>query len=114
DRYPQHQIMGFTDGPLLHRWQDSRSWWLRRLARWEAATYAWAQAHPPDLVLKLRVSPAVALGRKPEMRLEDVARRARAIADLHFTATGRVVVLDADRAGDDVLLACTREIWKEL
>jgi thymidylate kinase len=68
DRYPQNQIMGFADGPLLDRWQYARSPWLRMLARWEATPYAWAQAHAPDLVLKLRVTPGVAVRRKPEMR----------------------------------------------
>jgi len=114
DRYPQNQMMGFTDGPLLHRWQDSRSGMLRALARWEAAPYAWAEAHPPDLVLKLRVTPAIARHRKPEMRLEDVARRERAIAGLNIAAPARIVEVDANRGWDEVLLACKRAIWKEL
>jgi thymidylate kinase len=114
DRYPQNQIMGFTDGPLLHRWKDSRSSWLRMLARWEFTPYAWAQANPPDLVLRLRVSPGVALGRKPDMRLEDITRRKRAIDDLRFPSVARVRDVNADRARDEVLLECKREVWKEL
>jgi thymidylate kinase len=114
DRYPQNQVMGFSDGPLLHRWNDSPSTWLRRLARWEAAPYRWAQAHPPDLVLKLHVSPEVAIRRKPEMQLDEVSRRERAVTDLRFPNVTRVRDLNADRTWDDVLLECKREVWEEL
>jgi len=34
DRYPQAQIAGFNDGPLLAHWADHPSGWRRRLARW--------------------------------------------------------------------------------
>ena len=114
DRYPQNQIMGFTDGPLLDRWQHSRSPWLRMLARWESAPYMWAQAHPPDLVLRLRVSPGVALRRKPEMRIEDVARREHAAGQLRFPTATRVRDVNANQPWDDVLLECKREVWEEL
>ena len=114
DRYPQDQIKGFSDGPLLDRWRRSRWPWLRMLARWEAMPYAWAISHPPDLVLKLRVTPVVAVRRKPEMRLDDVCRRERAIADLGFPVATRVREVNADGPWDDVLLECKREIWEEL
>jgi hypothetical protein len=114
DRYPQDQIKGFSDGPLLDRWRRSRWPWLRMLAHWEAMPYAWAISHPPDLVLKLRVTPVVAVRRKPEMRLDDVCRRERAIADLGFPVATRVREVNADRPWDDVLLECKREIWEEL
>jgi thymidylate kinase len=114
DRYPQNQIMGYSDGPLLHRWKDSRSPLLRMLSRWEAAPYSWAEAHPPDLVLKLHVTPEVARRRKPEMRLDELARRECAISDLRFSTVTRVRNLNADRGWDEVLLECKREVWEEL
>ena len=114
DRYPQNQIMGFSDGPLLDRWKYARSPWLRMLARWEATPYAWAQAHAPDLVLRLRVTPWVAVRRKPEMQLDEVCRRERAVAELRFPIATRVRDVNADRAWDDVLLECKREVWEEL
>lgn len=53
DRYPQNQIGGFNDGPLLPRLTSVPAW-LRRL---EASVYALADRTPPDLVIKVHTSP---------------------------------------------------------
>src|SRR6266508_3511029 len=69
DRYPQSQVPGFNDGPLLAHW-GQHSWALcRALARWEARPYDDAALDPPDLVIKLVLAPEVALTRRPEMRI---------------------------------------------
>jgi hypothetical protein len=114
DRYPQCQLPGFNDGPLLSRFDTHRSALLRRLARWERAPYEWAAAQPPDLVLKLHVSPAVALARKPETGLAEVERRVRAVRALTFDGAARVVDVDADAPLEDVCRAVRRAIWESL
>jgi len=114
DRYPQNQVMGFNDGPLLHGWSRSASGLRRALARWESAPYRWADAHPPRLVIKLHVSPEVAVVRKPGMRAEEIQRRIGALVSLRYATGTRVVDLDADRPWEAVLLDCKTRVWEIL
>jgi hypothetical protein len=112
DRYPQDQVLGFNDGPLLGAWQTHPTWLRRALARWERQPYTWATQYPPDLVVKLRVSPEVAHQRKPEMPLSDFQRRVAAVESLNFATD--VVVIDADRPADEVLYHVKRLVWELL
>ncbi len=112
DRYPQAQVPGFNDGPLLGAWQTHPARLFRALARWERQPYEWATRYPPDLVVKLRVSPEVAHGRKPEMPLNDFRRRVAAVESLDFAT--EVVVVDADRPADEVLYHVKRLVWELL
>jgi hypothetical protein len=59
------QLSSRTAGPQLAHWRDHRSALLRAAAVYEFATLQAAELTPPDLVLKLHVSPAVALQRRP-------------------------------------------------
>ena len=113
DRYPQNQVDGYNDGPLLGHWRDSQSTMLRFLARWERSPYAWAERLPPDLIIKLQVSPEVALSRKPEMTLDEVLRRVEAIRTLRYPAS-RVLEVNADAPLEEVLLTIKRDIWSML
>jgi thymidylate kinase len=114
DRYPQAQIAGFNDGPLLSRWLTHPSVIARAIARWEAAPYEWAALHPPDLVIKLLVSPDVTLRRKPGMRPDDVRRRIEAVRQLAYPETAHVVEIDADAPLDRVLLQVKQAVWDRL
>ena len=114
DRYPQAQIHGFTDGPRLAGWLDHRSRLLRALARWEVEAYRAADASPPDLVLKLGVTPEVAAARKPDMDHDDLVRRIRAVRDLRFPPETRVVEVDVTQPLDRVLLEVKRAVWASL
>lgn len=111
DRFPQNQVMGFMDGPLLAHWRDHRSGALRTLARWERVPYEWAEVHPPDVVIHLNVSPEVALRRKPEMSIAEISRRVHANKTLRFRAGTRMVTMDADRPLDELLLRVKALIW---
>lgn len=111
DRYPQAQVMGFNDGPLLSRFSGRRSALLRRLARWESAPYLWAERYPPDLIVKLNVTPATALQRKPETSPSEVARRIGAVRRLAYLPPATVVDVDADRPLSEVSLAVKRAVW---
>lgn len=112
DRYPQKQIEGFIDGPLLAHLSESSSRLLRYLARWERDAYRYAEEHPPDLVIVLDVSPETAHERKPEMPIEQFARRKAAIDDLDFDTECRVV--DAEQPLDEVSREIRELIWKKL
>ena len=72
------------------------------------------EAHPPRLVIKLHVSPEVAVARKPGMRAEEIQRRIGALVSLRYPAATRVVDLDADRPWEEVLLDCKARVWEIL
>ncbi len=112
DRYPQNQIMGYSDGPLLDHLSDSSSRLLRFLARRERAVYRSANEYPPELVVKLDVSPEVAIDRKPEMSIEQFEKRAAAIESLDFDTN--VVIVDAEQPLEDVLLEIRQHVWNQL
>ncbi|MGH9867885.1 MAG: hypothetical protein ACREAA_06955 [Candidatus Polarisedimenticolia bacterium] len=113
DRYPQNQVDGYNDGPLLGHWRDSPNVLLRLLARWEGSPYAWAERLPPDLVIKLHVSPEVASSRKPDMGPDEVLRRVETIRTLRYPAS-RVSEVNADAPLEEVLLKIKRDIWSVL
>ena len=110
DRYPQNEIMGFNDGPLLAAWRDHRLEIARRLARWEAVPYMWAAANPPDLVVKLVVSEDVASQRRPEMNREGIRRKISAIDEIRLGAA-RLARIDADASLEEVRREVRRSVW---
>jgi hypothetical protein len=112
DRLPQNQVMGFNDGPLLARWSNHRAWLPRSLARWEATAYERCSTHPPDIVVKLTVSPEVAMARKPDTSAWEVRRRVEAVRQLRFPSTVQVVEIDAEAPLAAVCLAVKRMIWR--
>ena len=109
DRYPQDEIVGFNDGPLLTRLSQVPRW-LRRV---EGASYALARDLPPDLVIKLEVLTETAARREPDM---DPALIGERIADLRrLTFAGaRVTRVDAEQPLADVIRTVKREIWRLL
>lgn len=114
DRYPQSQVMGFTDGPLLSDWVEHRHWIPRTLARREAAVYRKAANYPPDLVLRLVAPTEVAWQRKPERSLAALERRVQAIRALRFPPRTRIVEIDAAQPLDRVILAVKAAVWEAL
>ncbi len=114
DRYPQAQIAGFNDGPLLGSRAAAGGRFLRWAAAREEGAYRLAERQAPDLVVRLRVSPAVAAARKPDMTLDEIARRDAAIGALAWPEGTRVVDVDADQPLDDVLRDVMVAVWREL
>jgi hypothetical protein len=114
DRYPQSQFSGFSDGPLLAHWRDHPFFLCRALAAWEARPYVEAALNPPDVVLKLSVTPEVAQARRPEMNLAELRRRVRAVQDLHFPPCAHVLDLNADAPFHIVTLQAKEAVWTQL
>jgi len=114
DRYPQNEVPGVNDGPLLARWLARRGGLLRRLAAWEGRPYAWAHGHPPDLIIRLRVSEAVARARRPRADAASLRTRRAAVERLTFGAERRIVDVDADAPLDRVVLDVKRCVWGAL
>lgn len=114
DRYPQLQVAGMNDGPLLERWLDHRSPLLRAFARRERARFRAATATAPDLVVMLSVDTDTALARRPATDPGLLARKAAAVESLVFPADTRVVKVDANRQLDDVLADVRAAVWEEI
>jgi hypothetical protein len=109
DRYPQNEIRGFNDGALLTRLAWAPSW----LRRWEGSAYALAQRLPPDLVIKLIVTPETTARREPDMDSTVIEKRIEAIPRLTFSGA-HVVSINAEQPLTDVIRAVKQEIWRML
>lgn len=107
DRYPQNQILGFNDGPLLTRLTAVPRW----LRRFEASAYALARRLPPDLVIKLVVTAETAARREPDMDPAVIRERIVALQRLDFPGA-RVVCVDAEQSLAEVIRAVKHEIWR--
>lgn len=84
DRYPQTQITGFNDGPLLSEWLGSDLKIMQKIAKWEYNIYEMSKKYQPDVVIKLVVSKEVALNRKPETPEIMVEKKIQAIERISF------------------------------
>jgi hypothetical protein len=109
DRYPQNEDVSYNDGQLLPRLKRAPRW----LRRFEARAYMLASRLPPDLVLKLEVTPETAAGREPDMDPTTIRQRIEAARHLAFPGA-RVVRVDAEQPLGEVLRSVKREIWSLL
>ncbi len=103
DRFPQAQVGGIMDGPLLHTWQERPRGLRKRVAAWEARPYRLAERQPPDLVLRLLVDQAHAERRRPDHDSADLRRRREIVGSLRFDGVPYLVDLDATLPADAVL-----------
>ena len=85
----------------------------RFLRRLEARAYALSRRLPPDLVIKLMVSPPTAKRREPNMDLEVICDRVASMERLAFPGA-RVVCVDAEQPLSVVIGKIKREIWRQL
>jgi len=109
DRYPQDQIVHFNDRPLLPRLTIVPNW----LRQFEYSIYARARRLPPDLVIKLIITPETAAKREPQMEPAVISGRVAALQRLEFQGV-RVVCVDAEQPLPEVIRAVKHEIWSLL
>lgn len=115
DRYPQTQVGGVNDGPLLWRWQESESSAKRAVARWEEGIYRMAADVAPDFVVRLLVTPETAMARRPDDNPGELTFRTQLVRDLRFeNATYGVIDVDADKDLDSVTLEVKQRLWPGL
>jgi thymidylate kinase len=115
DRFPQNQIMGYNDGPLLHGFLKSRNLIYRTAAKLESKVYAMAEDNPPDLIFKLITRPEVVEARKPgETSLELLDIKIDGINMLSFNESCKVFTIDAAISLKEVLYKTKKEIWNLL
>lgn len=113
DRWPQGQIPGTLDGPRLIG-RPSLSRLARHVAKREEELIRLAEVARPDLVIRFRVTPNVALSRKPgELTDREANRNARLLDEIQWTAR-QVVDIDADAPVEHVDRQIRNAIWETL
>jgi hypothetical protein len=111
DRFPQAQFPGLNDGPWLGHWLQHPSRVRRAVARRELAAVRLGEHQAPDLVLKLIVPLPKARERRPNIALEQLARKAQEVETLNYPGAGRTVEIDASQPLERVLLDVKRAVW---
>lgn len=113
DRFPQNQIMGYNDGPLLYHLVDSSNPFFKILARWEKSIYERSEKNPPDLLIKLIADAAIVEKRKPgETLMEKLEAKIEGIKSLRVNSA--MVTIDAAQPLQEVLYQVRKEIWSKL
>jgi thymidylate kinase len=109
DRYPQNEIPAFNDGPLLPR-LNRVPHFVRRM---EARAYELAHRMPPNLVIKLKVTPETAAKRELNKNPALIRQRVLDLDKLKFPG-GRVVDVDAELPLAEVIHTVKCAIWRQL
>lgn len=112
DRFPQTQIQGFNDGPLLSKWHNSNEPLKRRIAKWELNIYEMSKFYKPDMVIKLIVPEEISLKRKSDTPLEMIRKKINAIELIKYDEEVIVYYVDSSGTIEDTLLKIQRLIAK--
>ena len=82
DRYPQIEVNGIGDGPLLNKFIKSKGL-AGHIARKELRIYQNAYLNKPDMLIKLMAPTEVALERKPGMTAEEINKKIEVVKLIH-------------------------------
>ena len=113
DRFPQNQVIGYNDGPLLADFLGRGFPWGHS-AHLEKKLLSAFSSVSPDLVFKLNVSEPVAAQRKIDTPREMIQRKINAVKILEFGTNCAVLELDADQPLEGITLAVRLAVWKRL
>ncbi len=108
DRYPQDEFPGLCDGRRLYNFNGIA-------ARKERECYRIARMCPPDVAIKLIVSPEEAIKRKPdEIDYEISKNLTERIKKITFNNNTKCVEVNSDKTQQDVILEIKKIIWNSL
>lgn len=110
DRYPQVEVPGYSDGPLLTRYSEKHSGLLKKVADWELEIYKSAYSNPPDLLVKLIVPTEIAIQRKPEMTAEEIENKKATVRKIQMS--GHSVEIDTMKDKISSFGEVMEEIWE--
>jgi len=115
DRYPQIQTLGQNDSPYIktHVLNYAMKGYFEKYSIQEEKLYSQMVKIQPDVVIKMIVSPGVAIQRKPEHDLNQLERKVEIIKKIQFKDS-KVYEIDANRPINEVELAIRRIIWENL
>lgn len=108
DRYPQSNMPGASDGPLLSRYQDGHGL-MRRIGNWEKHIYESFAINAPDLTIKLMVPTEVAIVRKPEMTSEEIENKKNIVMGMDISE--HTAIIDTSRPFEITRGEVMKEIW---
>lgn len=108
DRYPQNNMPGASDGPLLSRYQNGHGF-MKRISYWEQKIYASFSLNVPDLAIKLMVPTEVAIARKPEMTVEEIENKKRIVMSMDISE--HTAIIDTSRPFEITRGEVMKEIW---
>ena len=115
DRYPQNQITGYNDGPVLHHLSKENKVVFRAMSKMETRLYNYAERNPPNIVFKLIADARIIQERKPSLAsTEMLESKIEGIKKLQFAEGCRVITIDATLPLNNVLSTIKKEIWNIL
>jgi hypothetical protein len=114
DRYPQVDVEGYNDGPLLAHLRESRFVLLRRIAGWERRCYSEALVVAPDIAFRMTIDLDGLARRRPGMSVETIRKKQQGIAKIRFPAQTRVIDLNSDQPLELVVRDAMAEIGRVL
>lgn len=109
DRYPQNNIPGASDGPLLSRYRNGHGL-LKKISEWENRIYESFSINAPDLVIKLVVPTDVAISRKPEMTAEEIENKKNIVMNMNIS--NHTTVIDTSRPFETTRGEVMGAIWR--
>ncbi|WP_366924312.1 hypothetical protein MFMK1_001277 [Metallumcola ferriviriculae] len=112
DRYPQKQFNGIYDGPSL---QDRKGLPViyQFLAKYEQVKYKQMDQLPPDILIKLHLTPETAVSRKPDHTLSEVKAKAVITPQIYYPGT-RIINIDASEPLEMVVKKVKTRVWELL
>lgn len=112
DRYPQCKVYGVNDGPLLHKYIDSESKFLKNRAQYEQQIYEMFEQNPPDLTIRLIAPIEVAMQRKPEMTYEELEKKLEAV--MAMSPSKEIVTIDTSVDKKQSFGEVMDQIWQRV
>ena len=111
DRYPQIEVPGLHDGPILAGRATTPR--LAAMQAEERALYAEMAAHRPTLVIRLHVDVDTVMARKPDHDRALIIRKVETVPSLAFNGA-TIVDIDATIAYEEELALATAAVDKAL
>lgn len=113
DRWPQNYIKNTLDGRRIRK-RENMSFLERYLYALESEIILLAERYRPDMVIKMLVTPSVAMARKPNEFSEKTASdNLNMLKKLNYKAS-KVVEVDSDLSIETVDQQCKKLIWNAI
>lgn len=113
DRWPQNIIENTLDGRRITK-RANMSVLERYLYRLESDIISLAERYRPDLVIKMLVTPSVAMVRKPNEFSEKIATdNLKLLKNMNYIALNTVII-NADLSIEEVDEHCKKSIWNTI
>ena len=113
DRWPQNIIENTLDGRRITK-RENMSVLERYLYRLESDIISLSERYRPDLVIKMLVTPSVAMARKPNEFSEKVANDNLKLLENMDYISSNTVIINADLSIVEVDEQCKKLIWNTI